>query len=118
MAGLQRRCPGWRVTGGEVQLQVMASDNREALLRLARDPLTIRRTRFDALRGLVDLMDDAQAAARHLPAHVLVLYGEKDKIVPVEAHRRAWRDMPAERAAGLVSVGLSPAAARHGTRRR
>jgi len=87
--------PGLSVTGGEVKLKVVASDNREALIRLARDPLTIRRTRFDALRGLADLMDDAQSAARRLPSNVLALYGEKDTIVPVEAASRAWRNMPA-----------------------
>jgi len=87
--------PGLSVTGGEVKLKVVASDNREALLRLARDPLTIRRTRFDALRGLADLMDDAQAAAPRLPPNTLALYGEKDTIVPVEAASRAWRNMPA-----------------------
>ncbi len=97
--------PGLSVTGGEVKLKVTASDNREALLRLARDPLTIRRTRFDALRGLADLMDDAQAAAAHLPPHVLALYGEKDMIVPVEAASRAWRHMPASVRRGLYPSG-------------
>ena len=97
--------PGLSVTGGEVKLRVVASDNREALLRLARDPLTIRRTRFDTLRGLADLMDDAQAAAPHLPPHVLALYGEKDAIVPVEAATRAWRSMPASVRRGLYPSG-------------
>ena len=84
---------------------MVASDNREALLRLARDPLTIRRTRFDALRGLADLMDDAQSAARRLPPNVLALYGEKDTIVPVEAASRAWRNMPAGVRRGLYPSG-------------
>jgi acylglycerol lipase len=97
--------PGLSVTGGEVKLKVVASDNREALIRLARDPLTIRRTRFDALRGLADLMDDAQAAARHLPSNVLALYGEKDTIVPVEAASRAWRNMPASVRRALYPSG-------------
>ncbi len=95
--------PGLSVTGGEVKLRVVASDNRDALLRLARDPLTIRRTRFDTLRGLTDLMDQAQAAASRLPGHVLVLSGEKDTIVPVRATARAWRQMPA-----AVRLGLYP----------
>jgi alpha-beta hydrolase superfamily lysophospholipase len=97
--------PGLSVTGGEVHLKVVASDNRAALLRLARDPLTIRRTRFDTLRGLADLMDDAQAAAPHLPPHVLALYGEKDMIVPVKAAARAWEHMPADVRLGLYPSG-------------
>ena len=87
--------PGLSVTGGEVNLRVVPSDNRAALIRLARDPLTIRRTRFDALRGLTDLMDDAQEASPALPPHVLALYGERDMLVPPDAMVRAWRNMPA-----------------------
>ncbi len=86
--------PSLTVTGGEVKLRVVPSDNRDALIALARNPLTIRRTRFDALRGLTDLMDDAQAAAPRLPGNTLVLYGERDTLVPAPAVRRAWRAMP------------------------
>lgn len=85
--------PGLQVTGGEVRLRIRASDNRDALIRLARDPLTIRRTRFDTLRGLADLMDDAQAAAPALPGNTLALYGAHDMLVPPEATARAWRRM-------------------------
>ena len=85
--------PDLQVTGGEVPLRVMASDNREALIRLAQDPLTIRRTRFDTLRGLTDLMDAAQAAAPGLPANTLALYGAHDALVPPEATARAWAAM-------------------------
>lgn len=97
--------PGLSVTGGEVKLRVVASDNRDALVRLGRNPLTIRRTRFDTLRGLTDLMDAAQAAAAHLPANVLALYGEKDVIIPVHAAARAWRHMPADVRRGLYPSG-------------
>lgn len=97
--------PGLSVSGNEVKLKIIASDNRDALLRLARDPLTIRRTRFDTLRGLADLMDDAQAAAPHLPANVLALYGEKDLVVPVRAAARAWRHMPPTTRLGLYPSG-------------
>ena len=97
--------PGLSVTGGEVKLKVVASDNRDALVRLGRNPLTIRRTRFDTLRGLTDLMDEAQAASPRLPGHVLALYGEKDVIVPVGAAARAWRHMPADVRLGLYPSG-------------
>jgi len=97
--------PGFSVTGNEVPLKVMASDNRDALIRLARDPLTIRRTRFDALRGLTDLMDDAQAAAPALHGRVLALYGEKDTLVPAEATGRAWSRMPPGARFGIYADG-------------
>ncbi len=87
--------PAWTLTGREVPIEVVASDNREALIRLGRDPLTILRTRVDALRGLADLMDAAQAVVPGLPANVLACYGGRDQIVPPEAMRRAWVRMPA-----------------------
>jgi len=97
--------PGLSVTGTEVPIRVMASDNRDALLRLAHDPLTIRRTRFDALRGLTDLMDAAQTAAPRLPDRTLALYGERDTLVPAEATGRAWRAMAPGVRRGLYRSG-------------
>jgi len=97
--------PGLSVTGGEVRLRITPSDNRDALIRLATNPLTIRRTRFDSLRGLTDLMDDAQAAAPRLPPHTLVLYGERDELVPADAAGRAWRAMPPGVRRGLYRQG-------------
>jgi len=97
--------PGLGVTGAEVPIRVIASDNRAALIRLARDPLTIRRTRFDALRGLTDLMDSAQAAAPSLPVQTLALYGERDTLVPAEATGRAWQAMAPGVRRGLYRSG-------------
>jgi len=97
--------PGLSVTGAEVPIRVTPSDNRDALLRLARDPLTIRRIRFDALRGLTDLMDVAQAAAPRLPARTLALYGERDTLVPAEATGRAWQAMAPGVRRGLYRSG-------------
>ncbi|MGI4939711.1 MAG: alpha/beta hydrolase [Janthinobacterium lividum] len=54
--------PDHEVTGSEVPLHLVACDNRDALLRLYYDPLTLHATRFAALSGLVTLMDEASAA--------------------------------------------------------
>ena len=66
--------PGFTVTGRVAR--VVASDNREAIKRLSQDPLTIHETRFDTVRGLVDLMDAALAVAPRFHAPGLFLYGQ------------------------------------------
>jgi alpha-beta hydrolase superfamily lysophospholipase len=86
--------PSWRVTGAEVPIRIRPSDNRAALLALARDPLTINRTRFDTLRGLTNAMDAAQAAAPDFRAPGLFLYGGQDRLVPPEATLALWRKLP------------------------
>ncbi len=86
--------PGVTLTGNEVPLKIRASDNREALIRLSRDPLTIHRTRLDTLRGLVDLMDEALAAAPAMAAPALFLYGGQDDLVPPEATAATWHALP------------------------
>ena len=80
---------------------VVASDNEAALRRLGRDPLVIRRTRVDAAVGLVDLMDAATAAlptccrgVGNRPVPVLLLYGDKDTLIPARPVRAALRRLP------------------------
>ena len=69
-------------------LGVMPSDNIEMLRALGRDPLVIKETRVDAIYGLVNLMDTALDSAENLHAQTLLLYGEKDEIVPPEPTRQ------------------------------
>ena len=73
-----------------------ASDNRAALLALARDPLTIRETRVSVLDGLVDLMDSAQANAPHVQGRTFIAYGAHDDLVPASAMGVAWAHLPPE----------------------
>ncbi|MGY6275528.1 alpha/beta hydrolase [Methylomonas sp. MgM2] len=65
-------------------LDIMPSDNIDMLRALGRDPFVIKETRVDAIYGLTDLMDDALSSADKLTAQTLLLYGEKDQIVPRE----------------------------------
>ena len=87
--------PGMTLTGRGL-VKVTASDNREALVRLSADPLTIHGTRVDAIKGLVDLMDQAQAAAPDFHAPALFLYGGHDELVPAKATSAMWRALPPE----------------------
>jgi acylglycerol lipase len=75
-------------------ISIRASDNDAALIALGRNPLTILHTRFDTLRGLVDLMDAALAAGAAWRAPGLFLYGAHDQLVPPEATKALWRSLP------------------------
>jgi acylglycerol lipase len=70
----------WKTFTGS-GLKIQASDNVEMLRRLSRDPLFIKATRVDAVHGVVNLMDRAAEAAPAGPP-VLLLYGEKDEVIP------------------------------------
>ena len=63
-------------------LGIKPSDNRDMLIALAKDPYIIKRTRIDALYGLVNLMDAAFDAAPRLTVPTLVLYGDNDQLIP------------------------------------
>ncbi len=76
----RRVAPDWRPTGRS--LGKVASDNREMLLAMGRDPLVIKETRIDTVAGLADLMDLALDSAPRLNTPALLLYGERDEIVP------------------------------------
>jgi acylglycerol lipase len=86
--------PGLALTGRGF-VKVTASDNREALIRLSNDPLTIHATRVDAIKGLVDLMGQALDSASRFHAPALFLYGGHDELVPARATAATWRALPA-----------------------
>ncbi|MCC7272058.1 MAG: lysophospholipase [Alphaproteobacteria bacterium] len=73
----------WMTLSGR-GLGIRPSDNEEMLRAFSRDPLVIKETRADTVRGLVDLMDAALEASSRFAARALILYGEKDEIVPRE----------------------------------
>ena len=75
--------PGMQLSGSG--LGVTASDNTAMLRAQGKDPLVLKEARADALWGLTDLMDRALAAAPGVTAPALVLYGERDEIIPRRA---------------------------------
>lgn len=88
----RRLAPAWKPP--QADLDIQASDNIEMLRDLGRDPLVIKRTRVDAIGGLVDLMDAALASAPRLQAPLLLLYGARDEVIPAEPIRRFWSGLP------------------------
>ncbi|MCK5872361.1 MAG: lysophospholipase [Methylococcales bacterium] len=77
---LARTVP-WMTLTGE-SLEIVASDNREMLIELGQDPLVIKKTRVEVIYGVANLMDAALASASTLQLKTLLLYGEKDQIIP------------------------------------
>lgn len=71
----------WLTLTGE-GVRVIPSDNINMLRAMGRDPWVIKATRVEALYGLTDLMDQAFFTAPLLKGNVLMLYGEKDEIIP------------------------------------
>ncbi len=89
-------------------LHLTPSDNADMLRDLAQDPLVIKETRIDTIHGVVELMTRARQAARHLRRPALLLYGEKDEIIPAAATfqmMRALPDAPARQRCALYSRG-------------
>ncbi len=73
--------------------RLMVTDDIHVIRALARDPLIIRHTRLDVLDGVLGMMASAAARATemHLPA--LILYGERDPLIPAPAVRQLAAEM-------------------------
>ena len=87
-----RTFPGMTFTGKGFGIK--PSDNIEMLRALSRDPLVIKETRVDAIKGLVDLMDEAQEGASKLDLPMLLIYGQHDELIPKEPIRRFIAHLP------------------------
>jgi acylglycerol lipase len=74
--------PGVQLSPSALPITIRPSDNLPMLRAYSADPLVIKGTRADALNGLVDLMSEALAASRRFDGRALLLYGQRDEIVP------------------------------------
>ena len=74
--------------------KVKATDNREELMAMGRDPLMVWGARSDTLYGLVELMDRAAVSVAKAPPRTLYLYGANDQIIPARAQLRAAARAP------------------------
>lgn len=78
-------------------MPVRASDDEAVLQSLRDDPLVQKSSRIDTLAGVVNLMDDALAAAPKIHTRTLLLYGGKDEVIPIYPIEKLWHDMPMDR---------------------
>ena len=86
--------PGITVNGSGLGIE--PSDNHEMLKSLGRDPLVIKETRLDTLYGLVNLMDAALTTVPNITIPALVLYGERDEIIPKKPTLRMLYSFPSD----------------------
>ncbi len=93
--------PSLTLTGGN--LGIHPSDNIDMLRALGRDPLVVKGTQVGTIYGLVDLMDEAAAAATRITVPVLLMYGAHDQVIPPIPMGQALRDMRAN------AVAVTPA---------
>lgn len=85
--------PEWAVR------DIRASDNLIELIRNARDPDTLLTTRFDALSGLVDMMERASTDLGRVRGPAVLLYGANDQVITRAPMRRALERAEGEPAA-------------------
>ncbi|MCC7048737.1 MAG: lysophospholipase [Alphaproteobacteria bacterium] len=75
------------------------SDNIPMLRALGADPLVQKYNRIDTVYGLVNLMDDAQTAAPRFAATALILYGDKEQLIPKGPVDTFLKNLPRDAAA-------------------
>jgi alpha-beta hydrolase superfamily lysophospholipase len=99
----------WMTVSGK-GLKIWPSDNIEMLRALGRDPLFQKKTRADAVWGLVNLMDEARQAPEALKTAppILLLYGEKDQIIPRPPTEAVLKALQAKAPAVTTEVHLYP----------
>lgn len=76
-------------------LKIKPSDNTPMLRKLGKDPLIIKETRVDTIHGLTQLMTTALQRATQLQANTLILYGERDDIIPKAPTAQMLQNLPA-----------------------
>lgn len=96
-----RLAPDKVLTGDGVPIH--PSDNIDMLRDMGADPLVLKGARVEALWGVTNLMDRALAGVGRLQGDVLLLYGERDRIIPPAAYCRMLERLPMD-AEGLHLV--------------
>lgn len=86
--------PGKKFTGKNLDL--VPSDNIDALMAMSRDPYIIKKTRIDAIYGLTRMMIRGMKSAPDIRVPTYLLYGENDEMVPAKMSRRLWNKLPAD----------------------
>jgi len=76
-------------------LKILPSDNFDMLRQRYKDPLVIKETRIDAVKGLCDLMDDALQSSPRFTMRGLALIAAHDEVIPADASDAMTAQLPA-----------------------
>jgi alpha-beta hydrolase superfamily lysophospholipase len=87
---------------GPTSIDFQPTDNPKTLEKLRKDKLMLRNARLDMAYGLVDLMDDACAAAPRIRRPYIMLHGMGDRIVPQAPVKAAIEVLPPRRDSKLA----------------
>lgn len=90
---------------GDGIVTIQASDNIEMLRALGRDPLYVSPPSSREFVGLIRVMDRADEAAERVSTPVLVIYGDKDQVIPEGPVRETFDRIPAEKRFQRVDSG-------------
>ncbi|HEY4138500.1 MAG TPA: alpha/beta hydrolase, partial [Casimicrobiaceae bacterium] len=93
--------PKWQLSGSG--LHILPSDNIPMLREFSRDPLVIKETRVDTIRGLVMIMSEALEAAPQVKQRTLLLYGAHDELVPAEPVKQFVEALPRRSGADTIA---------------
>ncbi|WP_198952663.1 MULTISPECIES: alpha/beta fold hydrolase [unclassified Achromobacter] len=91
-------------------LKIVPSDNIPMLIQLGGDPLVIKRTRIDTLKGLVDLMSAGEDAIDHLPPGLptLVMFGQHEQVLPKDLVTATVKRLREHEATARLRIALYP----------
>jgi alpha-beta hydrolase superfamily lysophospholipase len=84
--------PKWQLSGSG--LHILPSDNIPMLREFSRDPLVIKETRVDSIKGLVRIMSEALEAAPQVKQRTLLLYGAHDELIPADPMKQFANALP------------------------
>lgn len=75
-------------------LNIRPSDNLAMLKKINADPLVIKKTRIDAMHGLTNLMSLALKRSEKLHTSALIMFGERDEIIPQKPVAEMLQKLP------------------------
>ncbi|MBA2778630.1 alpha/beta hydrolase [Billgrantia kenyensis] len=84
------------------RLGIEPTDDDEIKRQLAEDPLILRSARIDTLDGLTRTMGLALDAVADLPSPALIMYGDEDQVIPMEAYCALLERLPQDDAIRLA----------------